>query len=51
MWIQVENRRLVHKLICQNHALCAHINGKSTAKFNPIREFMRNSQEYPLSVA
>jgi len=49
MWIQVENRRLVHKLICQNHALCVHINGKSTAKFNPIREFMRNSQEYPLS--
>jgi hypothetical protein len=46
--IQLENRRLVHKFVCQNPTLSAHISGKSTAWFNPIREFMRNSQSYPL---
>src|SRR5262249_21765490 len=45
---QLENRRLVHKLVCQNHVLCAHISGKVAAAFNPIREFMRNAQLYPL---
>jgi hypothetical protein len=48
MQIQLENRRLVHKFICTNHNLCAHISGKSAAKFNPIGVFMRYSQEYPL---
>jgi hypothetical protein len=46
--IQLENRRLVHKFVCQNHILSAHICGKSTAWFNPIREFMGNSENYPL---
>jgi hypothetical protein len=46
--IQLENRRLVHKFVCQNHILSAHITVKSTAWFNPIREFMQNSQSYPL---
>jgi hypothetical protein len=46
--MQLENRRLVHKFICQNHTLCAHISGKSTAWFNPIREYMSNYQLYPL---
>ena len=45
---QLENRRLVHKFVCQNHSLCGHVSGIVNAAFNPIREFMRNSQLYPL---
>ena len=46
---QLVNRRLVHKFVCQNHALCANISSAANAAFNPIREFMRNAQLYPLS--
>jgi hypothetical protein len=44
----LENRRLVHKFVCQCYGLCALLFGKVSAAFNPIREFMRNSQLYPL---
>ena len=45
---QLENRRLVHKFVLQNYGLCARLSVKVTCAFNPIREFMRNSQLYPL---
>src|SRR5262249_50212980 len=45
---QLENRRLVHKFVCQNYNLCAYLSRSVTAAFNPIREFIRNSQLYPL---
>src|SRR5262249_35783029 len=44
----LENRRLIHKLVCENHGLCVQLSQRVTAAFNPIREFMRNSQLYPL---
>jgi hypothetical protein len=45
----LENRQLIQKFVCQNYGLCAQLCEKVTAAaFNPIREFMRNSQLYPL---
>jgi hypothetical protein len=44
----LENRRLVQKFVCQNHRLSSYLSGKVNGAFNPIREFMRNSQRYPL---
>ena len=44
----LENRRLVHKFVCENYGLSANIWSVANAAFNPIREFMCNSQFYPL---
>jgi hypothetical protein len=44
----MENRRLVHKFVWQCYSLCSLLYGKVSAAFNPIREYMRNSQLYPL---
>jgi hypothetical protein len=44
----LENRRLLHKFVCQCHGLSALLNGKVSAVYNPVREYMRNSQLYPL---
>jgi hypothetical protein len=37
---QLENRRLVHKFVCENWGLCNSICWNVTADFNPIREYL-----------
>jgi hypothetical protein len=44
-----EHRRLVHKLVCEDWRMCSTISAKVNAPFNPIREFMRHAELYPLN--
>jgi hypothetical protein len=44
---QLENRRLVNKFVTENWGLCTNIKDKVDAKFNPIREYLRNTGAYP----
>src|SRR5262249_52109870 len=43
---ELENRLLLYKLVCQNQDLCGNILAHVTAAFNPISEFMLNSNQY-----
>jgi hypothetical protein len=44
----LEHRRLVSKLVCEDYGLCADLCRILRAEFNPIREYMRHAEFYPL---